>query len=52
MSEFPGGAIKVDEEKIVSSTGALDLKSVPENMVVIGGGVIGLELVSCTSCSS
>lgn len=31
---------------MVSSTGALALKKVPESMVVIGGGVIGLELVS------
>ena len=35
-----------DEETIVSSTGALSLKKVPEKMVVIGAGVIGLELVS------
>ena len=37
---------KIDEERVVSSTGALALKKVPESMVVIGGGVIGLELVS------
>ncbi|XVN42031.1 MAG: dihydrolipoyl dehydrogenase [Candidatus Rickettsia vulgarisii] len=36
----------VDEEYIVSSTGVLDLKKVPETMVVIGGGYIGLELGS------
>ena len=30
----------------MSSTGALSLESVPERMVVIGAGVIGLELVS------
>jgi len=36
--------IKIDEKKIVSSTGALELSEVPKNMVVIGGGVIGLEL--------
>jgi len=41
---LPG--IEIDEEKIVSSTGALSLKSVPKKMVVIGGGVIGLELGS------
>lgn len=41
---FPG--IDFDERKIVSSTGALDLQQVPENMVVIGGGIIGLELGS------
>lgn len=36
----------LDEEQIVSSTGALALKKVPERLVVIGGGVIGLELGS------
>ena len=36
--------IKIDEDKIVSSTGALELKSVPQSMIVIGGGVIGLEM--------
>jgi dihydrolipoamide dehydrogenase len=35
-----------DEEKVVSSTGALSLKNVPEHLVVIGGGVIGLEMGS------
>lgn len=38
--------IKIDEKKVISSTGALELKSVPKTMVVIGGGVIGLELGS------
>ncbi|RKO88163.1 hypothetical protein BDK51DRAFT_35507 [Blyttiomyces helicus] len=46
-SPFPG--IEVDEEVIVSSTGALSLKKVPEKMIVIGGGVIGLELGSVWS---
>jgi dihydrolipoamide dehydrogenase len=46
VSPFPGGAIAIDEEKILSSTGALKLTSVPKRMVVIGGGVIGLELGS------
>ena len=46
VTPFPGGAIEIDEETIVSSTGALSLKKVPERMVVIGGGVIGLELGS------
>ena len=41
---LPG--IALDEKKIVSSTGALDLAEVPARMVVIGGGVIGLELGS------
>ena len=39
---LPG--IEIDETKIVSSTGALELDKVPGSMVVIGGGVIGLEL--------
>lgn len=39
---LPG--IEIDEERIVSSTGALELKEVPKTMVVIGGGVIGLEM--------
>jgi dihydrolipoamide dehydrogenase len=38
--------IDVDEESIVSSTGALSLKEIPKTMIVIGGGVIGLELGS------
>ena len=38
--------IDIDEEQIVSSTGALELKAVPERLTVIGAGVIGLELGS------
>lgn len=38
--------VPVDEVKIVSSTGALELKEVPKKLVVIGAGVIGLELGS------
>lgn len=38
--------VPIDEETIVSSTGALKLEKVPEKMVVIGGGVIGLEMGS------
>ena len=38
-----------DEERIISSTGALSLKSVPKKMVVIGGGYIGLEMGSIWS---
>ena len=36
--------INIDEKKIVTSTGALELKMVPKKMIVIGGGVIGLEM--------
>ncbi|KIM38553.1 hypothetical protein M413DRAFT_447777 [Hebeloma cylindrosporum] len=49
VSPFPGGAITIDEQQIVSSTGALDLKEVPKKMVVIGGGIIGLEMGSVWS---
>jgi dihydrolipoamide dehydrogenase len=38
--------IAIDEKRIVSSTGALSLESVPQKMLVIGAGVIGLELGS------
>jgi dihydrolipoamide dehydrogenase len=38
--------ITIDEKRIVSSTGALALEKVPEKMLVIGAGVIGLELGS------
>jgi dihydrolipoamide dehydrogenase len=38
--------LKFDEKKIVSNTGALTLTEVPKNLVVVGGGVIGLELGS------
>ena len=46
-AELPG--VDVDEETIVTSTGALELKRVPKTMAVIGGGVIGLELGSVWS---
>lgn len=41
---LPG--VTVDEKRIVTSTGALELSSVPKSLIVIGGGVIGLELGS------
>ncbi len=43
-SSLPG--VEVDEERIVTSTGALDLAETPKRLVVIGAGVIGLELGS------
>jgi len=43
-AKLPG--VPVDEKTIVTSTGALDLTSVPKSMVVVGGGVIGLEMGS------
>jgi len=42
----PLKGVEIDEKQIVSSTGALDLPKVPKSMVVIGAGVIGLELGS------
>ena len=41
--------VNFDEEKIVSSTGALSLKTVPKKMLVVGGGYIGLEMGSVWS---
>jgi dihydrolipoamide dehydrogenase len=38
--------IEIDEKRIVSSTGALDLAKVPQRLVVVGAGIIGLELGS------
>lgn len=38
--------IKLDGERIITSTEALELKEVPKNMIIIGGGVIGMELGS------
>ncbi len=38
--------LKFDEKRIVSNTGALELSEVPKSMIVVGGGVIGLELGS------
>jgi len=42
----PLRGVDVDEKRIVTSTGALELDKVPEHLVVIGAGVIGLELGS------
>src|SRR5918997_2518993 len=44
VTPLPG--VEIDQERIVDSTGALELAKVPGHMVVIGGGVIGLELGS------
>ena len=41
--------INIDEKNIISSTGALSLEKVPTNLVVIGGGYIGLEMGSVWS---
>lgn len=44
VAQLPG--VTIDEKSIVSSTGALDLTSVPRKLLIIGAGVIGLELGS------
>lgn len=43
---LPGNSIPIDEKYVVTSTGGLSLENVPKKMVVIGAGVIGLELGS------
>lgn len=43
---MPLNGIEVDEERVVTSTGALSLKEVPKHLVVVGGGYIGLEMGS------
>lgn len=45
-STFAPGMLDVDEKYVVTSTGALSLEKIPKKMIVIGGGVIGLELGS------
>ncbi|KAI5818773.1 hypothetical protein BZA77DRAFT_306376 [Pyronema omphalodes] len=44
---FPG--LTIDEKRVVTSTGAIALEQVPKKMVVIGGGIIGLEMASVWS---
>ncbi|MEM6495996.1 MAG: dihydrolipoyl dehydrogenase [Pseudomonadota bacterium] len=44
IAQLPG--IEIDEKTVVSSTGALELETVPKKLLVIGAGVIGLELGS------
>lgn len=43
-SALPG--INIDKERIITSTEALSLKELPKSMVIIGGGVIGVEMAS------
>lgn len=49
VAGIPGVQVDIDEKVIVSSTGALEFTKVPETLVVVGGGVIGLELGSVWS---
>jgi dihydrolipoamide dehydrogenase len=44
VTSLPG--IEIDEKKVVSSAGALELSNVPKKLLVVGAGVIGLELGS------
>lgn len=46
VAGIPGVPVEIDEKVIVSSTGGIALDKVPGHMVVVGGGVIGLELGS------
>lgn len=45
-SNVPGADVTIDEKIVVTSTGALELGKIPKKMVVIGAGVIGLEMGS------
>jgi len=49
VAGIPGVNVDFDEKVIVSSTGALEFQKVPERLIVVGGGVIGLELGSVWS---
>ena len=49
VAGIPGVAVDIDEKIIVSSTGGIALDKVPGKMIVVGGGVIGLELGSVWS---
>jgi dihydrolipoamide dehydrogenase len=46
IAGIPGVKVDIDEKVIVSSTGALEFDRIPGHLVVVGGGVIGLELGS------
>jgi dihydrolipoamide dehydrogenase len=46
VAGIPGVPVEIDEKVIISSTGGIALDKVPQHLVVVGGGVIGLELGS------
>lgn len=48
-SEVPGNFLKIDEKNVLSNYGAMELTEVPKKLVVVGAGVIGLELGSVWS---
>ena len=43
---MPKGVLDIDERYVVTSTGALELPEIPKKMIVVGAGVIGLEMGS------
>ncbi|MDT0681727.1 dihydrolipoyl dehydrogenase [Roseicyclus sp. F158] len=43
---IPNAEFEIDEKVVITSTGALELPKVPKSMIVVGGGVIGLEMGS------
>jgi dihydrolipoamide dehydrogenase len=45
-SSLPKGVLDIDERYVITSTGALSLPAIPKRMIVVGGGVIGLEMGS------
>jgi len=45
-ASLPAGLLDIDERYVVTSTGALELPNIPKSMIVVGGGVIGLEMGS------
>ena len=49
VAGIPGVQVEIDEKTIISSTGGIALEKVPETLIVVGGGVIGLELGSVWS---
>ncbi|KAA0698684.1 dihydrolipoyl dehydrogenase [Neorhizobium sp. P12A] len=49
VAGIPGVPVEIDEKVIISSTGGIALDKVPGSMIVVGGGVIGLELGSVWS---
>ena len=44
VSKIPG--LPYDDERLIDSTGALELRNIPKRMLVIGGGIIGLEMAT------
>ncbi|ARN82633.1 dihydrolipoyl dehydrogenase [Methylocystis bryophila] len=46
LRDASGAEIKIDEERVLSSTGALSIPEVPQSLVIVGAGVIGLEMGS------